>query len=365
MKNIHITALICCLILNSSCKTKKQSQKLFVGSFTSNGSEGLYSYSFNTATGEITNKKLEAKLADPSFLTISENKKYLYTVEKTDEYKNSKGAVTAFKIENDGLTKINTVGTGGGYPCHVGISKKGDFLAASCYGDGSVSIYKVAGDGSLKQNPQYIDHKILDTIKTSHAHASLFTSDGLFTADLGLDAVKRYSYNGEKHVAGKQASINLPDGAGPRHFKFSNNSDFLYVINELNSTITVFQKQKNGDFTVIETQSTVAENYTEKSYCADIHFSKDGKFLYGSNRGENTIVFFKVNSETGKLTLVGRESVQGDWPRNFAIDPTDNYLLVANERSNNITVFKRNTKNGSLEFLHKTNMPSPVCLEFL
>lgn len=346
-----------------SCKT--QTQKLFVGTFTNNGSEGLYSYSFNTATGEITNKKLEAKLADPSFLTISKNKKYLYTVEKTDEFKDSKGAVTAFEITVDGLQEINTVGTGGGYPCHVGISQKGDFLAASCYGDGSLSVYKVATDGSLKSNPQYIDHKVLDTVKTSHAHASVFTKGGLFTADLGLDAVKRYTYDGGKFVAGKQPSLNLPKGAGPRHFKFSSNGNFLYVINELNSTITVFEKQENGNFMVIETQSTIADNYTKKSYCADIHFSKDGKFLYGSNRGENTIVFFKVNSETGKLTLAGRESVKGDWPRNFVIDPTDNFLLVANERSNNISVFRRNTENGSLEFLRKTELPSPVCLEFL
>jgi len=363
MKKYYLLSLTLCFILNSSCKT--ETEKLFVGTFTSNGSEGLYSYSFNSTTGEITNKKLEAKLTDPSFLTISENKKYLYTVEKTDEFKNSKGAVTAFKIENDRLSEINTVGTSGGYPCHVGISKKGDFLAASCYGDGSLSVYKVAANGALEENPQYIDHKVLDTVKTSHAHASLFTSDGLFTADLGLDAIKRYSYDGEKHVADKQASINLPDGAGPRHFKFNKNGKFLYVINEVNSTITVFQKQDNGNFTAIETQSTVAENYTEKSYCADIHFSKDGKFLYGSNRGENTIVSFKVNQETGKLTLADRESVRGDWPRNFVIDPTDNFLLVANERSNNITVFKRNTENGSLEFLHETKLPSPVCLEFL
>lgn len=363
MKKIYLLTLVLCTIVFYNCKP--QTKKLFVGTFTNNGSEGLYSYFFNTSTGEITNKKLEAKLADPSFLTISKNKKYLYTVEKTDEFKDSKGAVSAFKITPDGLQEINTVGTSGGYPCHVGISEKGDFLAASCYGDGSLSVYKVIEDGSLKENPQYIDHKILDTIKTSHAHASLFTQDGLFTADLGLDAIKRYTYDGEKYVPGEQPSINLPNGAGPRHFKFSKNGNFLYVINELNSTITVFQKQASGDFTAIETRSTLAENFTEKSYCADIHFSKDGKFLYGSNRGENTIVFFKVNSETGKLTLVGRESVQGDWPRNFVIDPTDNFLLVANERSNNISVFKRNTESGSLEYLRKTELPSPVCLEFL
>ncbi|WP_298505274.1 lactonase family protein [uncultured Maribacter sp.] len=364
MKKWYLVSVLCCLILFISCKEESNS-KLFVGTFSENGSEGLYSYSFNTKTGKLANKKVEANIKDPSFLAISSNKKYLYAIEKTTEFKGSKGAVIAYEIEKDGLKEINTVGTGGGYPCHVGISEKGDFLAASCYSDGSLSIYKIGENGSLQQNPQYIDHKILDTIKTSRAHASLFTPDGLFTADLGLDAVKRYIYNGDKFVKGNQRSLNLPDGAGPRHFKFGVNEKFLYVINELNSTITVFQRKENGEYISLETKSTLDKDFKGENFCADIHLSKDGRFLYGSNRGENTIVIFKVDTETGKLTLIGRESVQGDWPRNFAIDPSNAFLLVGNQKTNNISVFKRDVEQGTLKFLDEVKLPSPVCLLFL
>ncbi|RKR14655.1 6-phosphogluconolactonase [Maribacter vaceletii] len=363
MKQRNLVLILCSLVLFISCK--EESSKLFVGTFSENGSEGLYSYSFNSKTGELNNKKLEAEIKDPSFLTLSDNKKYLYVIKRTEEFKDSKGAIIAYKIKEDGIEEINTVGTGGGYPCHVGVSKEGNFLAASCYSDGSLSIYKVAEDGSLKSNPQYINHKILDSIKKAKAHASIFTPDGLFTADLGLDAVKRYTYNGKKFVPGKQASLNFPDGAGPRHFKFSKDKKFLYVINELNSTITVLNKNEDAEYTAIETKSTLDKAFKDKNSCADIHLSKDGNYLYGSNRGENTIVIFKIDKETGKLTLVGRESVHGDWPRNFVIDPSNTFLLVANQKTNNISVFKRNIKNGTLSFLQEIKNPSPVCLEFL
>ena len=204
----------------------------------------------------------------------------------------------------------------------------------------------------------------MDTVKTSHAHAAQFTEDGLFVADLGLDAVKRYRLEGDGFVPSEQPSLDLAEKAGPRHFEFSQDKKFLYVINELNSTITVYQR--NGKhYTELETQSTLAPDFEGDSYCADIHLSKDGKFLYGSNRGENTIVIFSVDAQSGKLSLVGRESVRGDWPRNFGMDPSGKFLLVANQRSDNITVYKRDAESGTLTFLHELQMPSPVCLEFL
>ncbi len=186
----------------------------------------------------------------------------------------------------------------------------------------------------------------------------------LFVADLGLDVVKQYQVQDEE-IIGPIGSLEMESGAGPRHFTFGQEGRFLYVINELNSTITVLSRIDDGSYDPIETQSTLDKNFKGESYCADIHLSKDGKFLYGSNRGENTIVIFKIDSETGKLTLIGRESVQGDWPRNFSIDPTDKFLLVANQKSNNISVFKRDQEKGTLEYLHEIELPSPVCLEFM
>ncbi len=363
MKKIKFLLVLFNAILIVSCKN--ETKKLFVGTFSENNSEGLYSFLFNTNSGELTYKKVEAKIKDPSFLTISANKKFLYVTKRTNEFVNSKGAVSAYKIEENGLKEMNTVGTGGGYPCHVGVSEKGDFLAASCYSDGSLSIYNIQEDGSLSANPQYINHKILDSIKKAKAHASIFTPDGLFTADLGLDAVKRYVHDGNKFIPHSQETLDLPNGAGPRHFKFNATKAFLYVINELNSTITVFKRNEIGDYKTMETIPTVDKNYTGENFCADIHLSKDGNFLYGSNRGENTIVIFNINKSNGQLSLVGRSSVNGNWPRNFSIDPTNNFLLVANQKSNNISVFRRDKKSGMLSFLHDVKLPSPVCLEFL
>ncbi|MGB5819942.1 MAG: lactonase family protein [Saonia sp.] len=367
MKKRYAIVLLCSLCV-LSCGEKTKSMKmhtLFVGTYTDNTSEGIYVYSFNPDTGELTHKRLAAVLDNPSFLKISPRKKYLYAVQETDTYDSLSGAVTAFVIEKGKLTPIHTMATGGAHPCHIGISEKGDFLAVSNYSGGSTSIFKRTDAGKLLPGKQLLDHTLLDTIKKAHAHAAQFTADGLFVADLGLDAVKRYILKEERFVPAEQTSISLPEKAGPRHFTFGTAGKFLYVINELNATLTVFQKNREGKYAELETQSTLDPLFTGESFCADIHLSKDGKFLYGSNRGENTIVIFKVDQRTGRLTLVGRESVHGNWPRNFTLDPTGNFLLVANQKSDNICVFKRDVQNGTLHFLYETALPDPVCLEFL
>ncbi len=355
---------VCCsFFVFLGCTTESaKSYSLFVGTYTKGDSEGIYRYTFDSDKGTLKDTQLVATLDNPTFLKISPDKKYLYAVKDTPE---GKGAMTGYRIEEGLLEEINTGVTNGLPFCHVGISEDGRTLAASSYPGGSISIFRINDNGALLPNPQQIDHKKIDTTKTSHAHAAKFTSDGLFVADLGLDAVKRYVEQEKQFVPAGQASLDLPEKAGPRHFTFGPNAKFLYVINELNSTITVFERNTNGDYREVEAQNTLAPDFDGKSYCADIHLSKDGQFLYGSNRGENTIVIFKVDANSGKLSLVGRESVRGDWPRNFALDPTDAFLLVANQKSDNITVFQRDKQTGELTYLHETKVSSPVCLEFL
>ncbi len=345
---------------------KDQNFKLYVGTYTDGDSEGIYQFNFDAKTGTLTDKVLAASLGNPSFLKISPDKKKLYSVMETDAFEGSTGGVMAYDIQADGkLTEIGPKATVGAHPCHITVSNDAKFLVASSYTGGSASIFTLDTNGALQKNPQFIDLKVLDTTKTSHAHSAQFTKDGLFIADLGLDAVKRYK-NSEGHfVPNNQASIDLPDGAGPRHFCFNKGGSKVYVINELNSTITVFKRNESGNFIANQTVSTLADDFKGDSYCADIHLSDDGAFLYGSNRGENTIVIFKVDRVSGELTLVGRESVKGDWPRNFSLDPSGNFLLVANQKSDNITVYKRDVKEGTLRFLHEVKLPNPVCLEFL
>ena len=366
MKKYHAFLLIT-ILLGTGCQTHEPSKSttLFVGTYTENGSEGVYSYQFDSNSGELTQKKLAAKIENPSFVKVSPDKQFLYAVEETDTYENSSGGVVAFRIDGDSLVKINANATVGAHPCHIGLSEDGKFLAASSYTGGSVSIFRIGAKGELLPNPQFIDHRVLDTTSISHAHAAKFTQDGLFVADLGLDAVLRYMLRNTKWVPYEQPPLDMAPKAGPRHFTFGQEGKYLYVINELNATITVLQRNTDRSYTQIETLSTLDKDFTGESFCADIHLSGDGQFLYGSNRGENTIVIFKVDQTTGKLSLVGRESVKGDWPRNFALDPSDNFLLVANQRSNNIVVFKRDKTAGTLSFLNEVALPSPVCLEFL
>lgn len=366
MKKYHFL-LLCTFLFVIGCKNEQtmNTYTLFVGTYTENGSEGIYNYHFDASSGELIQKKVAAKIGNPSFVKISPDKKYLYAVEETDRYENSSGGVAAFRIDGDSLVKINANATVGAHPCHIGLSKDGRFLAASSYTGGSLTIFGLGDDGALLPNPQFIDHRILDTVKTSHVHSAQFTADGLFVADLGLDAVKRYQWVGKEFVPAEQPSLDMASGAGPRHFAFGQDGKYLYVINELNSTLTTLERNEDGTYQEVESLSTLDKDFTGESFCADIHLSQDGKFLYGSNRGENTIVIFKVDPSTGKLSLAGRESVKGDWPRNFALDPSGDFLLVANQRSNNIVVFNRDKTNGTLQFLHEYKLPSPVCLEFI
>lgn len=358
-----VVLLLICL---TSCEMKntQETYTLFVGTYTDGDSEGIYRYTFNTETGQLTNKTVAATTGNPSFLKISPNKEYLYAVNETNTYDGENGSVTAFKIDNGQLTTLNTVSSFGAHPCHIGISDDGAMVAVSNYSGGNVAVFKTDVTGKLV-TPQVVDHTLLDSTKTSHAHSALFSQGKLFVADLGLDMLRIYPFLGGGVDSAESKVHKFPEKAGPRHFVFSKDDAILYVINELNSTITAYKRNETGAYGVLETQSTLDKDFKGDSYCADIRLSSDGRFLYGSNRGENTIVIFAVDQATGKLSMIGSEDVRGDWPRNFNIDPSGNFLLVANQRSNNITVYKRGKDNGTLTFTHELELPSPVCLEFL
>jgi 6-phosphogluconolactonase len=364
MKKTLVLSLITILTMACGQKTEqKEMYTLFVGTYTNGASEGIYSLQFNAETGSLDSMKLAAELPNPSFLTISKDKQHLYAVQETSDFDSLGGGVTAFKLKDGVLEPQNSMGTGGPGPCHVSLSGDGR-LAVSNYVGGNVALYKLKEDGSFGEAPQIIDHKVLDTTKTPHAHMAQFTEEGVFVADLGLDAVKRYKLDGNKFVPGDQPSLSFANGAGPRHFTFGQDGK-LYVINELNATISVFEKDSNGAYQEIQVVETLDPTYEGRNACADIHLSSDGKFLYGSNRGENTIVIFAVDPASGELTLVGRQPVHGDWPRNFALDPTEEFLLVANKSSSNVVVFKRDKEAGILTYLSEVEVPNPICLEFL
>jgi 6-phosphogluconolactonase len=346
--------------------------KLYVGTFTSEGAEGIYLCNFNVVTGKIALNKTFKGVDNPSFLKISSDKKYLYSVSDVPvKVEKSGGFVVAYKIEKNGnLHFINKQISNGAGPCHIDVSGDGKYVAIATYAGGTTSLYTVNADGSLNAAGSVIKNNELEPHpnKTqSHAHSIKFSSFGntVFSADLGTDQLNIYHLEERELKSYGQKNIKLKSGAGPRHFEFHPNGNTIYVINELNSTIAVVKKRENN-WEVAQNISTLPANFSGESYCADIHLSNDRKYLYGSNRGDNSIAVFDVDTESDELMFRGIVPVKGDWPRNFTLSPDGKFLLVANQRSGNITVFKINTETGMPEFTgNEIKLPAPVCLEFL
>lgn len=347
---------------------------LYVGTYTKGMADGIFVYSFNDRSGKLNDLKMPVISNNPSFLTISTDKKYLYAVGEVDDPdKDHSGGVSAFRIEEDGkLSILNHVQTNGANPCHVCISPDGKKLVASNYTGGNLSFFNVLPDGSLSEMKQRIQHTgsgpFPDRQSAPHAHSARFDASGklLFAADLGIDELKIYSVGvgDNPYKPDSQPFVKMAPGSGPRHFDFSADGRFIYVINELSSTVTVLMKY-GGDWKIIQTVRTLPKDFKGESWCADIHLSADGRFVYGSNRGHNSITVFKRDNTNGKLELIQTISVEGNWPRNFTLDPTGQFLLVANQKSNDITVFKVDEISGKLSFTGiKVPNESPVCLQF-
>jgi len=337
---------------------------LYVGTYTDAESEGIYKMQFDMETGKVTASTLAAEIVNPSYLAISKKKDFLYAVQEVNSFEDAAGGVTAFSLKKDSLTELQTVSSKGAHPCHISLSPAGDKVAISNYTGGNASIYNVSADGKLSGPSAIMNHSEIDTLKTAHTHMAEWVNEDIYIADLGLNMVLAYD-DEDATKAKPKAMLRLPQDAGPRHFTSTQNGKFLYVINELDSSISVFEKDASENYSSKQNESTLAADFKGENFCADIHVSADGKFLYGSNRGENTIVIFSIDQQTGRLTLVGRESVKGDWPRNFTLDPTGKFLLVANQKSDNITVFKRDPEKGTLTFLNEEKLSKPVCLVFL
>ncbi|MGV8095164.1 MAG: lactonase family protein [Mangrovibacterium sp.] len=372
MKTSILFTVITVLFL--SCSPERQ-YLLYIGTYTDKDSEGIYCYRYNPENGDLVLKNVTQNKENPSFLAIHPSGKFLYAVSEVNDYqKMDSGSVTAFRItENGGLEKVNQEATKGNHPCHIEISPDGKTAVAANYTSGSISIYNIREDGGLSEVKQLIQHVGQGPDSTRqkgpHAHSALFTKDGqlLVTADLGTDRIDFYTRanSDQAFLPAPQGSVAMSPGFGPRHFDFSPDGNFIYVMNEMGSAVTVLQKT-DGAFRAIETVSSLPRDYTGKSFGADIHLSQDGRFVYCSNRGHNSIAVFSRDEQSGRITLIQNEPVQGDWPRNFAIDPDGNFLLVANQRSNNVTLFAIDKETGKLSYANQNrHIPSPVCLKFL
>jgi len=349
---------------------------VYIGTFTKGKSKGIYIYRLDMETGELHFVKT-VKAASPAFLAIHPNRKYLYAVNELNEYEGKPGgAVSAFSInaKTGNLTLINQQPSFGPSPCHLSLDRSGKFVFVANYGGGNLSVFPVNKDGSLGEATDMVQHTGSGANKNRQAgpHAHSINPDPAgnyaIAADLGIDKLLIYKpdYKTGKLIPNKTPWIKTRDGAGPRHFTFHPNGKFAFLINELDSTMVAYAyNAKDGTLKEIQTVSTLPRDFKGKNSCADIHVSPDGRFVYGSNRGHDSIVLFALDEKTGNLTLVGHEKTQGRTPRNFGIDPTGTFLLAANQNSDNIVVFRIDRKSGKPEPTGKSiEVPNPVCVKF-
>lgn len=366
------------LLVNSRSVVSYSPQEinLYVGTYTSGKSEGIYLYRMNSLTGELRRLDSTTRSVNPSFLVIDQSRKYLYAVNEVADFEGQRsGAVSAFSIQPGGgkLTFLNQQPSLGADPCHLSLNREGKLLFVANYTGGSVSVLPVRSDGSLGPATDSVQHQgsgIREQQKGPHAHCIILDRSEKYAlaADLGTDKIAIYRVDSK---AGKLRPNSLSlsmlrAGAGPRHMTFHPNGKYLYVINELDSTMSAFAYDaRNGILNLIQTLSTLPADFSGTSYCADLHISPDGRFLYGSNRGHDSIVSFSIDARTGRLQKLEHVSTGGKWPRNFAIDPLGRFLLVANQRTDSVVTFSIDRHTGRLKPTdHVAEIPVPVCLRF-
>ncbi len=365
-----LLALCACLCILS---VSAQDFYLFVGTYTSGKSKGIYVYKFNSKNGEVEYVSNTDSSANPSFLAIAPDGKHLYAVNEVSRSQAGLVAAYGFDAATGKLSFINQQSSGSENPCHISITKNGKWLAVANYTGGSLATFPVNADGSLKPFSQHIIHTGKgfnpERQEKPHVHSVFFSPDEkyLLSPDLGLDQVFVYQFN-TKAVKPLTPSPNAKTapGMGPRHLDFSPDGKYMYVVEEMGGAVDVYSS-KNGITSLIQNIAAHPADFKGQPGSADIHVSPDGKFLYASNRGdENNLAIFSIDASTGRLTRVGYQSTLGTGPRNFMIDPTGNYLLVANQKTSNIVVFKRDMVTGLLQqTLQQIEVPNPVCLKML
>ena len=351
---------------------------VYIGTYTGAKSKGIYRARLDPRTGELSAPELVAETANPSFLAVHPNRRFLYAV---NEVWNPAGkpspTVTAFGIEAapGNLTKLNEQPAGGVGPCHVVVDQAGKNVMVANYGGGSLAAFPVGADGRLGAATAFIQHHGASVNPqrqaAPHAHGIAIdpANQFAFCADLGLDKLMSYRFDPAHGTLtpNDPPSTSVNPGAGPRHFVFHPAGRFGYVINEIASTITAFTYDtKRGALVEFQTVSTVPEDFKGKTSTAEIAVHPNGKFLYGSNRGHDSIAVFALDNQTGKLTLVEHQPTQGKSPRHFGIDPTGQFLVVANQDSDNIVVFRIDPATGRLTATGPAvTVGAPACVVFV
>ncbi|QDU93868.1 lactonase family protein [Lignipirellula cremea] len=349
---------------------------VFFGTYTGGDDQGVFVYELDLKSGALTKLGASGGVKNPSFVELHPTADFLYAASEVASHEGKKsGAIAAFAFDRatGKMTKLNEQPSVGAGPCHVTVDATGQCVMAANYGGGSIVSLPINDDGSLGEPVSFFQHEGHGgTPRQKGPHAHSINVDGTNTfamaADLGLDKVLIYRLDPAKAklTPNDPAFVKTAPGAGPRHFAFHPSNKFAYVINEIDNTVTAFAfDAKSGELTTLQSITTLPADYTETSHTAEIRVHPSGKFLYGSNRGHDSLAIFTIDEATGKLTAAGHQSTMGSAPRNFNIDPTGQLLLVANQRTNNVVVFRIDQKTGQLTPTGvDIEVPSPVCVRF-
>jgi 6-phosphogluconolactonase len=347
---------------------------VYIGSYSPASHEGIYTFELDQTTGELTQAFAPVTAENPSYLAFNSDKTLLYAVLETFEYNGEDGGgAAAFTVDPSGrLELINTRPTGGRAPCFVSVDSGSRFLFAANYYGGNFTAFPLGQGGSIGSPSAIINHEghgpVRERQDAAHPHLSAFTPDEkyIFTVDLGIDQVQLYTLDmaqGSLHEE-TELAVRLKPGSGPRHMEFIPDRRFAYIISELNSEVTVLKYDSDYKFEIIQYVSTVPPDYKEPNAPAALHISGDGRFLYASNRGHDSIAVYRIG-ENGMLDLCGIYPSLGNWPRDFAIAPGGDFLLCANERSNTVTVFKLDRATGApVPTGFSAGVHSPACIKF-
>lgn len=364
------------LLFLTTCSVFSQTSSntyLFVGSYTSGEvANGIVVYDFNTDNGKLTEIEREGGVINPSFIAISPNGKCLYAC--TETRLDRHGSVSSFKIDTltGKITFLNKQSAGGRNPVHVTVSENNKHVVVSNYTDPGICVFECNADGSLKPFSELIEFEGSSIIEgrqdKAHIHSSNFTPDNsyIFSPDLGSDKIRATKFDRKNLLTTIDSlTVSTKKGSGPRHFTFHPNNAFAYCVEELSGSVSAYTYRK-GRLTLLGTYASYKRK-RKKYRSADIHVSPDGKHLYASNRkAENSISIYEIDASSGELELIGRQKTYGKTPRSFVIDPTGNFLIVANQSSNNLVIYRRNVKTGLLTKTGRiTGLSSPSSLKMI
>lgn len=354
--------------------TTEQKLIVFVGSYAEAEDPGVYAYDFNESTGTFTLLDKVSGLKNPTFLNVDETNRIIYSISETTGAHGTKvGEAVSFRIHpnTSELLELNRQVTTDATTCHITRDAQNEYLVVSSYHGGKVGLLSLSEDGQIKKLLDVKQHEGhgADPIRQDrpHVHSAFFSPDNryLFVCDLGLDLIRTYSINKTDNILEVQGDTVTAPGSGPRHLTFHPSNKFVYVINEVNSTISSFAyDQATGKLSPIATVPTLPVDYLGENTCAEIAVSQDGKFLYGSNRGHDSVVVYQLDPNDGSMAYIEHVSTEGEHPRHFALTPSGRHLIVANRDTNNLALFEVDTVTGKLQYTGQSiSVSKPVCVK--